>query len=138
PNVEVKAEPEAKAAPKVEVKAEPEAKAAPKVEVKAEPEAKAAPKVKAEPEAKAAAAPKIESEPKGASPAESKPVVEETKVSQRQPSQLKSTVRSLANKDDQPRGTSSFASKKVADVTAPVKAADSRETVASTAEKVGD
>lgn len=41
----------------------------------------------------------------------------EAKVSQRQPSQLKSTVRSLANKDDAPVGGMSLASKRVPDIT---------------------
>jgi hypothetical protein len=109
-------------APKAEVKAAPKAEplVAPKAEVKAAP--------KAEP----LVAPKAEAK------VQSKPTAEDTKVSQRQPSQLKSTVRSLANKDDQPRGGSSFASKKVADVAAPIKATDARETVSSTTEKVGE
>ena len=41
----------------------------------------------------------------------------EAKVSQRQPSQLKSTVRSLANKDEAPAGGMSLASKRVPDIT---------------------
>ncbi|MFK7860564.1 MAG: Rne/Rng family ribonuclease [Granulosicoccus sp.] len=47
---------------------------------------------------------------------------QESRVSQRQPSQLKSTVRSLANKDsNEASGASSFASRKVADVDVPSK-----------------
>ena len=41
---------------------------------------------------------------------------DEAKVSQRQPSQLKSSVRSLANKDETPTGGLSLASRKVPDV----------------------
>jgi len=69
---------------------------------------------------------------------------EDGNVSQRQPSQLKSTVKSLANKDDAPRNSGlSFASKKVADIDAPPVLKKSNEnrsnaTNDSKAEKVGE
>ncbi len=68
-------------------------------------------------------------------------VAEDSKVSQRQPSELKSTVRSLANKDEKPAGGGlSFASKKVADVESPAtaKKADAKSPAASQTEKVDD
>ncbi|MFK8075261.1 MAG: Rne/Rng family ribonuclease [Granulosicoccus sp.] len=85
-----------------------------------------------------AQAPVSEQTPKAA---KAKPSGDESNVSQRQPSELKSTVRSLANKDDASRSTrSSFASKKIADVEAPVASptAESNTAAGSTAEKVGD
>jgi len=68
---------------------------------------------------------------------------EDSMVSQRQPSQLKSSVRSLAYKDEMSTsGGLSFASKKLADVEAPsgVKKSDSEVTSQATAqtEKVED
>ncbi len=70
-----------------------------------------------------------------------KPSGDDSNVSQRQPSELKSTVRSLANKDDASRSNrSSFASKKIADVEAPVTSptVESNAAAGSKAEKVGD
>ncbi|MFT7212206.1 MAG: ribonuclease E [Granulosicoccus sp.] len=129
PKAESKVDAAPKAAAKAEPKIEPAPKAAPKAEPKIEPAPKAAPK----------AEPALKAKPKAATPStEPKPVIEDAKVSQRQPSQLKSTVRSLANKDDQARGGSSFASKKVADVAPVGKTAEVRETVASTTEKIGE
>lgn len=109
----------------------------PKSQTKTEtrPEPKAVPKTraKAAPKSEATAESKV-----SASSDDSVTTTDEPKVSQRQPSQLKSSVRSLANKDEQPRGGSSFASKKVADVAVPAKAAEPRETVVSGTEKVED
>ncbi|MFK8082316.1 MAG: ribonuclease E [Granulosicoccus sp.] len=60
-------------------------------------------------------------------------VAAEAKVSQRQPSQLKSSVRSLANKDGtEGSGATSFASRKVADVDAPSRAKASGDTTGQT------
>ena len=77
--------------------------------------------------------------------AKAKPASDDSNVSQRQPSELKSTVRSLANKDEAPRNNrSSFASKKVADVDTPAAAkvaeakVESKAITDSKAEKVGD
>ncbi len=68
-----------------------------------------------------AAKPKTTPAPAPSAPESKAKTADESNVSQRQPSQLKSTVRSLANKDESPRSSgSSFASKKVADVVAPV------------------
>ena len=60
------------------------------------------------------------------SPAQASADASEPKVSQRQPSELKSSVRSLANKDS--AGGSSFASKKVADVTTSATGQPAQET----------
>ena len=128
-------------APKAEPADTPEASKAAPARAAATPKpAESAPSASA----KTPAAPKkpkadaaVSSEPKPESkPEQSKPVdekkpaangsAEDPKVSQRQPSQLKSSVRSLASKEDAP--VSSFASKKVADVETPVvaKNADSK------------
>lgn len=68
--------------------------------------------------AAAAEAQSVDGGPVAAIPAavsENKPA-DENNISQRQPSQLKSSVRSLANKDDNAGGGMSFASRKVVDM----------------------
>ncbi len=129
-------------------KAEAAPKAAPAPKVDAAPKAKTAPK--AAPAAKADATPKAEAtlksaETKNAPTAKTESGADEAKVSQRQPSELKSSVRSLAGKEERPSGGLSFASKKVADVVAPTpaKAVESKpqpkkEVTASSTEKAGE
>lgn len=78
---------------------------------------------------------------KASEPANQADEAAETRVSQRQPSELKSSVKSLANKDG---GGTSFASRKVTDVPPPpamTQAAppvDNSQNAADTTEKVGD
>ena len=138
--------PKAEATPKVE--AAPKAKAAPTpkedVAPKADSAVKAAPAPKADATAKTTSAPKADKKTTDASPGRQQATTnaEDAKVSQRQPSELKSSVRSLASKDDSAAGGGlSFASKKVADVEAPASSGKTQSKIdvaANATEKAGE
>jgi|GEM_PF-416301 len=120
--------PKADATPKAEraPKTDAPAKMAPAAKEDAAPKATAAPKVGAV--AKPASTPKADLKTSDATLGKQQATADDAKVSQRQPSELKSSVRSLASKDDSAAGGGlSFASKKVADVVAPLTSGKSAE-----------
>jgi len=154
PNSASRTDAPAKAAPASKADTTPKAEAAPKAKAapapkedvapKADSAVKAAPAPKADATTKTTSAPKADKKTTDASPGKQQATTnaEDAKVSQRQPSELKSSVRSLASKDDSAAGGGlSFASKKVADVEAPAssgKTQSKTDVAANATEKAGE